>query len=192
MKPIAIWLASSSPRRQALLAQWGLRFEVRPPCVQEEDLQGLAPAEMAMSLAARKASACYPPPEGIVVLAADTIVSLEGEILGKPASTSEARRFLKRLSNRWHVVHTGVALAWQDQMHLFYEQTAVRFHALSEAFIDHYLQTSPPLDKAGAYGAQDLIGLFGIAEIQGDYYNVMGLPMQKLGKKWQELFGELF
>ncbi len=190
MKPTTIWLASSSPRRRALLESWGVRFEVKAPPDAEEDITGLAPAEAAMTLAARKAFACEPSPPEVIILAADTMVSLEGELLGKPHSTQEARAFLRRLSGRWHTVYTGVALAWHERLHLFYEATAVRFHELPEALIEHYLRTTPPLDKAGAYGAQDLIGIFGIAELRGDFYNVMGLPMQKLGLEWQRLFRE--
>jgi septum formation protein len=145
-----------------------------------------------MALAARKVARLLPTLSPVeIAIAADTIVVHKGEILGKPADLAQARAFLLRLSGDWHTVHTGVAVAHAQRCWLFYETTHVRFHPLDPALIDFYLQTSPPLDKAGAYGAQDLIGMTGIAEIVGDFYNVVGLPIQKLTQFWYRTLGEL-
>ncbi|MCS7163055.1 MAG: Maf family protein [Bacteroidia bacterium] len=183
-------LASASPRRRALLEALGWRIDVRPVDVPEVLQPGLPPAEQAMYLAARKAMALLEMigPDS-VVLAADTLVVHQGTILGKPADLAEARHFLQRLSGDWHTVFTGVAVATASQLWLFYESTAVRFHKLLPEWIEWYLANTPPLDKAGAYGAQDFIGLAGIAEIHGDFYNVMGLPVQRLLQFWYRTFG---
>ncbi|MEN3040357.1 MAG: Maf family protein [Bacteroidia bacterium] len=186
-------LVSASPRRRALLELLGWKVELRPPAVDESLTPGLPPHQQAMILAVRKLSAILPSlaPEE-VALAADTMVVHAGEVLGKPHDEIEARQFLKRLSGDWHTVYTGVAVGTIHRTWCFYEETAVRFHPLSEALISHYVQTTPPLDKAGAYGAQDLIGLIGIAEIKGDFYNVMGLPVQRIARFWEKTFGKFF
>lgn len=187
-----IILASRSPRRQALIQVLGIPVRVVEPPDAEEGISGLLPMQVAMTLAARKIRWTLPLSPGSLALSADTIVVIDGEILGKPRTLDEARTFLKRLSGRWHQVYTGVALAWESKMRLFYEETAVRFHKIADSIIELYLQTGSSLDKAGGYGAQDLIGLLGIAEIRGDFYNVMGLPVQRiyqegvrfLGREW--------
>lgn len=185
-------LVSASPRRKELLERLGWPVEVRPAAVQEEDYPPLEPAQVAMCLAARKVAAAWPTlAEEEVALAADTLVVWEGRILGKPSTLDEAAAFLRGLSGKLHEVYTGVALATLSRTWLLYERTVVRFHPLSEELIQTYLRVSPPLDKAGAYGAQDLIGLAGIAEIHGDFYNVMGLPVQKLVQYWLRVFGPL-
>lgn len=182
-------LVSRSPRRQALIRVLGYPVEVMEPPDQEDGVEGLLPAEAAMTLAARKVRWAFPLPTGVLAVGADTMVVAGGEVLGKPRSLEEAWVFLRRLSGKWHVVYTGVALAWGQQMRVFYEETAVRFHQLSEAVIEVYLRTGSSLDKAGAYGAQDLIGLIGIAEIRGDFYNVMGLPVQRVYQEGVKLLG---
>jgi len=184
-----IWLASRSLRRQALVRVLGYPVRVVEPPDEEGGVAGLLPPEAAMTLAARKVRWALPLPAGVLALGADTIVFVDGEVLGKPRSLEEARAFLERLSGRWHVVYTGVALAWAQQMRVFCEETAVRFHTLSEAVIEAYLRTGSSLDKAGAYGAQDLIGLIGIAAIRGDFYNVMGLPVQRVYREGVKLLG---
>ncbi|MEN2993098.1 MAG: Maf family protein [Bacteroidia bacterium] len=183
-------LASASPRRRALLEALGWKIDVRPVDVPEILQPGLPPAEQAMCLAARKATALLDALDpDVVLLAADTLVVHHGTILGKPSDLAEARRFLQRLSGDWHTVFTGVAVATAQRLWLFHESTAVRFHKLPPEWIEWYLGHSPPLDKAGAYGAQDFIGLAGIAEIHGDFYNVMGLPVQRLLQFWHTTFG---
>lgn len=186
-------LVSASPRRRALLEMLGWQVELRPADVDESLVEGLSPPQQAMTLAARKLATALPTLQADeIALAADTIVFHAGEILGKPQDLNQARAFLRRLSGDWHVVYTGVAIATIDRAWAFYEETAVRFHPLPEELIEVYLQLSPPLDKAGAYGAQDLIGLAGIAEIKGDFYNVMGLPVQRIMRFWMQAFGKFF
>lgn len=185
-------LASGSPRRKELLARLGWPVEVRVPPVEEEVEMGFPPAQVAMTLAARKAAYFIPTMEPEeVVIAADTVVALGSQLLGKPATAQEAAAFLRRLSGRWHEVYTGVAVATLERSWIFYERTAVRFHSLPEELIQAYVRTGAPLDKAGAYGAQDFIGLVGIAQVNGDFYNVMGLPVQKLAQFWLRVFGAL-
>lgn len=186
-------LVSASPRRRALLELLGWRVELRPAEVEESPVEGLSPSQQAMTLAMRKLATALPALRpGEVALAADTIVFHGGEILGKPRNVEEARTFLRRLSGDWHTVYTGVAIGTVERAWAFSEATAVRFHPLPDALIETYLRVSPPLDKAGAYGAQDLIGLAGIAEIRGDFYNVMGLPVQRITRFWMQTFGKLF
>ena len=184
-----IWLASRSPRRQALVRVLGYPVRVVEPPDEEGGIEGLWPSEAAMTLAARKVRWALPLPAGVLAMGADTIVVADGEVLGKPRNLEEARAYLERLSGRWHVVYTGVALAWGQRMRVFCEETAVRFHVLSEAVVETYLHTGSGLDKAGAYGAQDLIGLIGIAEIRGDFYNVVGLPLQRVYQEGVKLLG---
>jgi len=169
----------------------GLTVEVFAPPDQEGGLSYLPPMHAVMALAARKAMAAFPLREETIVIAADTMVVLDNEVLGKPQSLMEAREFLRRLSGQWHFVYTGVAIGGVTFLELFYEETAVRFHKVSEPLIEAYLATGSSLDKAGGYGAQDLIGVSGIAEIRGDFYNVMGLPVQRLCRVWENLFGLL-
>lgn len=184
-------LASASPRRKALLSLLPWPVAVRPTHVPEDGLEHLPPAQQAMALAVRKVSPLLPTllPEEIAI-AADTLVVLEGTRLGKPQTPAEAEQFLRRLSGRWHTVYTGVAIATTHRLWTFYEETAVRFRSLPDALIKAYIETGSPMDKAGGYGAQDLIGVAGIAEIIGDFYNVMGLPMQKLTLFLERLLGE--
>ena len=184
-----IVLASRSPRRQALIQVLGIPVRVVEPPDAEEGVSGLLPMQVAMILAARKIRCTLPLSPGSLAISADTIVVLEGDILGKPRTPAEARTFLQRLSGQWHQVYTGVALAWESRMRLFYEETAVRFHKIADPVIELYLQTGSSLDKAGGYGAQDLIGLLGIAEIRGDFYNVMGLPVQRIYREGVKLLG---
>lgn len=185
-------LASASPRRRALLELLGWQVEVQPTQASEIGLEHLPPAEQAMALSARKVAFLLPQlTEDLLALAADTLVVQAGTVLGKPTSSEEAVQFLSRLSGSWHSVYTGVALATQQRLWLFYEHTAVRFHTLPPSLIERYVASGASFDKAGGYGAQDLIGLVGIAEIHGDFYNVMGLPVQKLAQYVHALFGSV-
>ncbi|ALD20881.1 Maf family nucleotide pyrophosphatase [Hymenobacter sp. DG25A] len=179
-------LASNSPRRRQLLSDLGLSYEVRLQEVDESFPSHLRRAEIAEYLAAHKASAyaaSLAPDE--VVLTADTIVCLEDEVLNKPADEAEARQMLSRLQGRTHDVFTGVCLlGGNGRRVVFSDQTRVHFKPLSPVEIDYYVRQYQPLDKAGAYGAQDWVGMVAITRLEGSYFNVMGLPVHRV---WEEL-----
>jgi len=172
-------LASASPRRQDLLMRIGLRPEVRPAAVDETPRPGEGPSAYVLRLAEEKARAAARP--GELVLAADTTVAIDGELLGKPASDSEAAAMLRRLSGREHAVATGVALLRTDEDRLASEasETTVRMRRLAEAWIAWYVASGEPRDKAGAYAVQGLGSLL-VASIDGDYETVVGLPLTLL------------
>lgn len=181
-------LASQSPRREALLRQIGLDFEVVPSGVDESVLEGLSPAEAAEKLALQKAvSVAANRSQGLVV-GADTVVVLGGRILGKPADPEEAAAMLRRLSGREHQVITGLAVvdAATGRTRSGTVTTNVRFATLTPDLIARYVATGEPLDKAGAYGIQGFGALL-IEGIRGCYYNVVGLPLHRLA----ELLGEM-
>jgi septum formation protein len=178
-------LGSASPRRVALLRQLGLAFEqmVSP---QEEKTPGAEePSAFALASACAKAGAVLGllrqrgQDEGALVIGADTIVCIDGEILGKPADAAQARAMLRRLSGRQHQVHTGLALATGKRLLQDRVTTRVQMRPLSEAQIAWYVDSGEPLDKAGAYGIQGLGARF-IESIEGCYYNVVGLPLARL------------
>jgi septum formation protein len=179
-------LASNSPRRRQLLTDLGLSYEIRLHEVDETYPGHLHRAEVAEYLAAHKAAAYasdLAPHE--VVLTADTIVCLEDDVLNKPADEAEATRMLTRLQGRAHDVFTGVCLLTGNGRRIvFSDQTTVHFRSLSPAEIDFYVRTFRPLDKAGAYGAQDWVGMVGVTRLEGSYFNVMGLPVHRV---WEEL-----
>ena len=176
-----IVLASASPRRRDLLARLGLRFEVDPPR-QEEDLPspGEDPDAYAGRISAAKAAEVAERRPDALVLAADTVVVLDGEVLGKPADAAEARAMLARLSGFEHAVYTGVTvLAPGGSRATGTELTRVRFRTLQREEIDAYVATGEPLDKAGAYGIQEYGATF-VEGVSGCYFNVMGLPVVRL------------
>lgn len=179
-------LASNSPRRRQLLRELGLAYEVRLREVDESFPAHLVRAEVAEYLAAHKASAYAPdlaPDE--LLITADTIVCLDDDVLNKPADAAEAIQMLQRLQGRAHEVYTGVCLLHGDGRRVvFSDQTRVHFRALTTAEIRHYVQHYAPLDKAGAYGAQDWIGMVAVTRLEGSYFTVMGLPVHRL---WEEL-----
>ena len=203
-----IVLASASPRRKELLSQIHMPFAVRVSRV-EEKMEGSNPAAIVESLAEEKAEACFAEmiqdsrktisggnrepevadsfAENILVIGADTVVALDGEILGKPGSEEEAAGMLQRLSGRTHEVYTGVCFVYkqngQKKKRIFHEKTAVTFYPISEQEIADYVATKDPLDKAGSYGIQGAAAAF-IKGIKGDYNNVVGLPV---GRVYQEL-----
>jgi len=181
---IPIILASNSPRRKELLAQLGVKFEVRSAFINEVYPTGLPPQEVPEFLAKLKAEAMASFETNALIIAADTIVIVENTILGKPKDQIEARGFLRQLSGRKHQVVTGVCLKYQDRLSLFKDITEVTFGDLTAWEIDHYLEEYQPMDKAGAYGIQEWIGMVGVTRIEGSYFNVVGLPVQKL---YQEL-----
>lgn len=179
-----IILASASPRRRELLSGLGIDFEVRTLAGIDESypehLQGEA---IAAYISKAKAEAYRPTlASNDLVITADTIVSIDGQVLGKPANEVDARRMLQLLSGRTHEVVTGVTLMSQSQQQTFTATTSVAFAPLTEAEITHYVTHYRPLDKAGAYGIQEWIGMIAVESIQGSYFNVMGLPVQRLYK----------
>jgi septum formation protein len=171
-------LASSSPRRKELLENIHLSFKVSSSDVDESFSNGLSPAEVVMELADRKAKAVAVSNPESFVLGADTIVVLDGSILGKPNDEQEAIEMLKKLSGNTHEVYTGVAIVSPKDSICFYEKTTVTFWELTETEINMYVSSGEPLDKAGAYGIQQL-GSFLVKEIHGDYFSVVGLPVAR-------------
>ena len=173
-------LASQSPRRRELLGLITQDFLVRPTGC-DETLDCADTAEHALQIACRKCAAALAEagPEDAVI-AADTVVYLDGLLLGKPRDPAEAAAMLSRLSGRTHTVCTGVAVAFRGGTRTLCQQTRVTFYDLSRSLIDWYVSTGEPMDKAGAYGIQGGAALF-CTGIRGDYYNVMGLPVCRLG-----------
>jgi septum formation protein len=177
-------LASASPRRRELLAQVGYKFEVRPAHIPEDPLSGEDPIVYVTRLAREKAEAVFrdlaaaspKPGKNIAVLGADTTVTLDNTILGKPQDAADATRILRLLSGRSHRVITGVALASAEGTEVAAEATAVQFLTLSDVEIAAYIATGEPMDKAGAYGIQGHAARW-IPRIEGCYFNVMGLPL---------------
>ncbi|WP_347159198.1 Maf family nucleotide pyrophosphatase [Pontibacter chitinilyticus] len=180
-------LASNSPRRKELLASMGLSFEVRVKEVPEDFPEHLQRAEVAEYLAAHKAAAYAADIETEVLITADTIVCLGDRILNKPQDAAEAAAMLRALSDTSHEVITGVSMLTKEQQVVFHDSTTVYFKELSEAEINYYITNYKPFDKAGAYGVQEWIGMIGITRLEGSYFNVMGLPVQKLYQKLVEL-----
>ncbi|WP_455617527.1 Maf family protein [Eisenbergiella sp.] len=184
-----IILASASPRRQELLTQIGLQFEVCPS-EWEEVTHKVLPEEVVQELSYHKAmEVCERnvTEEGVVVIGADTIVACRGQILGKPGTRERAVEMLGMLQGGTHQVYTGVTFAWREkgraQTAGFYECTDVRVYPMTEEEIRRYVETGEPMDKAGAYGIQGAFAAF-IQGICGDYNNVVGLPV---GRVYQEL-----
>lgn len=176
-----IYLASRSPRRGELLHQIGVDFEVLPSDIDESVLSGEAPEHYVLRLAREKAQACANiiAQQGLAtmpVLAADTTVCADGEILGKPDNDEHAAAMLRMMSGRWHSVHTGVAMAHGDHVEVLLSSTQVEMKTLTENEIAAYVASGEPRDKAGAYGIQGLAGAF-ISRIEGSYSGVMGLPV---------------
>jgi septum formation protein len=170
-------LASGSPRRKQLLELAHVDFEVITSDVDETNPPGMPGEEVPVHLAIEKAKAVSEKYPGRSVLAADTVVLLEGDILGKPENDEAAKAMLARLSGHLHRVVTGVCLLQNGRAESFSVTTEVYFRSLTEAQISFYVDNYHPLDKAGAYAIQEYIGIIGIEKIAGDYYNVMGLPV---------------
>jgi septum formation protein len=174
---VPVVLASGSPRRRDLLALLGLAFDVAPTEIDESWRNGELPAVHAERLAREKAAAARR--AGSVTIAADTIVVVDGDILGKPRDRAEAAAMLRRLGGREHVVHTAIAVAFGGRMASGVEATRVWFRTLDEPTIEAYIATGEPLDKAGAYGIQGF-GAVLVERIEGDYFTVMGLGLARL------------
>ncbi len=176
---VELVLASASPRRQRFLHELGLDFTVQPADVDESLTPGELPAVFVRRLAEDKARAVAGMRLAAWVLAADTIVEVEGEILGKPVDGADAVRLLQKLRNRWHAVWTGFCLMRGQAVVTGVVRSEVRFGDFSDAVCAAYVATGEPLDKAGAYGIQGK-GAFLIREIKGSYSNVVGLPLHEV------------
>lgn len=190
LKKYSVVLASNSPRRKELLSGLGVNFSVKTlPDVDESFPDTLKGEEIPLFIARKKADAykvlfssvtSNEVEEPLLIITADTIVWLEDEVLGKPANATEAKAMLSKLSGKKHQVITGVCLTtalWQKS---FAAVSEVQFSSLTEEEMDYYIQNYCPYDKAGAYGVQEWIGFIGVESIQGSYFNVMGLPIQRL------------
>ncbi len=186
---MSIILASQSPRRRALLEQMGITdFTVLPARGQEDMSAELTPEHLVETLALNKGrEVAARTAAGNLIIAADTVVALHGEVLGKPQDEADAYRMLQLLSGETHAVHTGVAVLWDGQALCEHETTLVRFRTLSDREIRAYIATGEPMDKAGAYGIQGR-GAVLVEGIQGDYCNVVGLPVCRLSRML-ETFG---
>ncbi len=184
-------LASGSPRRRELLGMFALPFEVIPARGEERAPEGLSPGETARALALAKAREVAGRAEsGAVVIGSDTVVELDGQILGKPRDEEDAFRMLSALSGRAHRVFSGVCVLGGAGELAEFEETAVHFRPLTEREIRAYIATGEPMDKAGAYGYQGLASIF-VERIEGDFFNVMGLPMCRLCRLLKEQGVEL-
>lgn len=182
-------LASASPRRRELLCQIGAQVRIASTKeVDESYPENIAPEEVTPYISAKKAHAYADSIEsGETLITADTVVICEGRVLGKPHNEHEAVEMLRQLSGRTHSVVTGVTIMNSERGRTFGVTTEVDFAPLSDNEIRYYVEKYRPLDKAGAYGIQEWIGYIGITGIRGDYYNVMGLPLQRLYAELKEL-----
>ena len=203
MKDYKIILASNSPRRKELLAGLDMPFEVKVlKGIDESYPSTLSPYETAQYIAAKKADAYWGLlADGILILTADTVVIAptedeqndkegRGIILGKPKDAEDAKRMLRMLSGKTHHVVTGVCLTTVKEQHQFSVTTEVTFKSLSEEEIEYYVSKYKPFDKAGAYGIQEWIGYIGCTGLKGSYYNVMGLPVQRIYQALREIAAE--
>ena len=189
MKNYRIVLASNSPRRKELLSGLGIDFEVRVlDGIDESYPSSLAAAETAEYIARKKAAAYQKTMAADeLIITADTVVIVDNEVLGKPSDAAEAREMLQKLSNRTHQVVTGVCLTTQEQAVHFSVVTDVTFKKLTDSETAYYISNYKPFDKAGAYGIQEWIGYIGCTGLHGSYYNVMGLPVQRIYTELQKL-----
>ena len=181
-------LASKSPRRRALLEQMGVAdFRVITPDIDEHMDRALPPAELVRQISEEKARAvaAQAGPDAVVI-AADTVVALDGAVLGKPADEEDAFRMLSLLSDCRHQVYTGLTVLRGEQCFSVWEETSVTFRPLAPEEIEAYIATGEPMDKTGAYGIQGFGALL-VEGISGDYYNVMGLPVCRLGQILRQL-----
>lgn len=184
-----IILSSNSPRRKELLAGLGVDFEVRVlKGVDERYPDDIPLNEVPLYIAIEKASA-YTVAKDELVVTADTVVIVDNEILGKPKDRAEAYGMLRRISGKTHQVVTGVCLTTIDDQRSFTVTTDVEFKELSDNEIYYYIDKYRPFDKAGAYGIQEWIGYVGVLSLKGSYYNVMGLPVQRIYEEFTSYFG---
>ncbi|MBO6080761.1 MAG: septum formation protein Maf [Bacteroidales bacterium] len=186
LKKRKVILASQSPRRRELLAGMGVEFEVMKTDVEETYDPSWSPEEIVMHLSKLKLSPIdmsqYTP--DTIFITCDTIVVVNGQIIGKPKDEEDAKRMLRMLSGNTHTVYSGLTVATPQKQLTDYRSTDVIFETLSDEMIQYYIDTYQPFDKAGSYGVQEWIGRVGIREVRGSFYNVMGLPTRLL---WQML-----
>ncbi len=181
-----IILASQSPRRKQLMEAAELEFNIIIADVDETNPEGMSGELVPEFLARKKAAAIEQQVHDAIIIAADTVVLLDHEILGKPIDEQHAIEILQKLSGRKHEVVTGVCMQKGMKQVCFSVTTEVYFRSLSKEFIEHYVRDYRPFDKAGAYAIQEWIGMIGIEKINGDYYNVMGLPIGEVVLKLKE------
>lgn len=182
LKKYKVILASNSPRRKELLSGLGIDYEVRTlPDVDESYPESLQGADISLYISKEKADAYRALLQpGELMITADTIVWLDGRVLGKPKDREDALQMLRDMSGRTHEVFTGVCITTTDWQRSFAAQTEVRFAQLTEEEITYYVDRYQPMDKAGSYGVQEWIGFIGVENISGSYFNIMGLPVQRL------------
>lgn len=182
LKKYKVILASNSPRRKELLSGLGIDYEIRTlPDVDESYPESLQGADIPLYISKEKADAYRALLQpGELMITADTIVWLDGRVLGKPKDREDALQMLRDMSGRTHEVFTGVCITTTDWQRSFAAQTEVRFAQLTEEEITYYVDRYQPMDKAGSYGVQEWIGFIGVENISGSYFNIMGLPVQRL------------
>lgn len=188
LKQYRIILGSASPRRQELLKGINVSFEVITKEVDESFPNSMTGVDIPMYIAEKKANAFKDTmSDDMMLITADTIVLLEGQVMGKPSNYEDGRNMLKQLSGKTHQVITGVCITTNIRRRTFHTISEVRFAHLNDEEIDYYLHQYAPYDKAGAYGVQEWIGFIAVEQIIGSYFNVMGLPIQRLYnelKRW--------
>jgi septum formation protein len=192
LKDFHIILGSGSPRRHYLLNELGIEYEIRVNKKLDETYPaGLSRQEIPVYLAELKSGAIMKEvPQHTLLITADTIVWLDGKVINKPKDRADAVSILKRLSGNVHEVLTGVCLRTEDRMHSFHASSLVWFARLNDEEINYYIDHYKPFDKAGAYGVQEWIGYIGIKKIEGSYFNVMGLPIQKVYHELKKILEE--
>ena len=189
LKRYRIILASASPRRKELLSKLDIGFTVKTLYDVDESFPASLPVVQVPQYISRKKADAYRQEmqDNDMVITADTVVAVGRRILGKPKSAEEARVMLKLLSDRYHRVVTGVTIMTAKRTETFATVSRVRFTRLNDEEIDYYVDKYKPLDKAGAYGIQEWIGYVGVSSLRGSYFNVMGLPVQRLYKELKKL-----
>lgn len=189
LKKYRVVLGSASPRRQELLKGIDISFEVISKDIDESFPPSLSNIDIPMFLAEKKADAFKETmKDDMMLITADTIVLLEGRVMGKPANQAEAKKMLRQLSGKTHQVITGVCITTNLRRRTFHTTSEVRFAQLKDEEIDYYINQYAPNDKAGAYGVQEWIGFIAVEHITGSYFNIMGLPVQRLYnelKRWE-------
>lgn len=189
-KVMNIFLASKSKRRQKILQNLGISFKIAHSDADEKNVPDLPPDEFVSGLAVRKLRSALELKnydDDDLIICADTVVSYDGLIMGKPESEEDAFTMLTMLSGDWHEVYTGLALCVGGKIAVDYEVTRVKFRELSPREIEEYIASGEPMDKAGAYGIQDTAGIF-VERIEGDFFNIVGLPVCKLGMMLKDEF----
>tara|TARA_Y100000589_G_scaffold98699_1_gene93306 strand:- start:421 stop:1014 length:594 start_codon:yes stop_codon:yes gene_type:complete len=188
IKPFNVILGSKSPRRHELLKHIIPHFDIVNVDINEDFPSSMAINEVAQYIAEKKANYFIAQQKiNELYITADTIVILNNQILGKPKDENDAYQMLKSLSGKTHLVHTGVAILYKQKIYSFFDETAVTFYTLSDIEINNYIKHCKPFDKAGSYGIQDWMGYVGIQKMEGDFFNVMGLPLHRLYRELNTL-----